>query len=74
MDSSNRSPDDPYERGVAHGRRLGAYGALATAKRTLRQAGAGVLAQALQGLRSVDDLGQVLRQLEDAADKAGEHS
>jgi hypothetical protein len=63
---------DLYERGVRHGRRLGAYGALATARRTLRQAGPAALAQALNGLVSVDDLGETLRRLEDAADRAGQ--
>jgi hypothetical protein len=63
-----------YERGVQHGRRLGAFGALTTARRTLRQAGPIPLAQALGRLVSVEDLAEVLRDLEDAADKAGEHS
>ena len=73
MDSTNPSPD-PYERGVAHGRRLGAYAALSTARRTMREAGLRPLAQALDRLVGPDDLALVLRQLEDAADRAGEYS
>jgi hypothetical protein len=73
LDSTNPSPD-AYERGVRHGRRLGAFGALTTARRTLRQAGPIPLAQALDRLVSMEDLPEVLRALEDAADRAGEHS
>jgi hypothetical protein len=61
-----------YERGVHHGRRVGAYGALATARRALRQTSAVTLARILDQLVSVDDLGETLRQLEDAADRAGQ--
>jgi len=63
---------DHYERGVAHGRRLGAYAALATARRALRQAGPIELARALDHLVGVEDLGDVLRQLEDLGDRAGQ--
>jgi hypothetical protein len=61
---------DPYERGVQHGRRLGAYGALALARRTLREAGPLPLAQALSRLTGPDDLALVVRALEDAVDRA----
>src|SRR6266498_5744806 len=61
MDSTNPSPD-PYERGVAHGRRLGAYAALSTARRAMREAGLRPLAQALDRLVGPDDLALVLRQ------------
>ncbi len=59
-----------YERGVAAGRRLGAYGALALARRTLREAGPLPLAQALSRLAGPDDLPMVLRALEDSVDRA----
>jgi hypothetical protein len=71
MDSSNPSPTDPYERGKLAGRRLGAYAALATARRALRQTSAAELARILNQLAGVEDLSEVLRQLEDAADRAG---
>ena len=75
MDSTDSTASyDDFEAGVAHGRRRGAYAALSTARRTLRTAGGAALAQALQGLVSADDLGEVLRMLEDAADQAGERS
>jgi hypothetical protein len=72
-DSTNPAPD-PYERGKRAGRRLGGYAALATARRALRQTSALEVARILDGLVSADDLGDVLRQLEAAADRAGEHS
>jgi hypothetical protein len=59
-----------YERGVQHGRRLGAYAALTTARRALRQTSVAEVARILNRLVSVDDLGDVLRRLEDAADRA----
>jgi len=72
---STRPPDlDSYERGKLAGRRLGAYSALSTARRALRQTSAFELARILNGLVTVDDLPQVLRQLEDLGDRAGEHS
>jgi hypothetical protein len=74
MDNSNPSPPDAYERGKLAGRRLGAYAALATARRTLRQTSAATLARILDQLVRLEDLAEVLRQLEDAADRAGEHS
>jgi len=71
VDSGNPSPD-PYERGIQAGRKLGAYAALATARRTLREAGPLPLAQALDRLVGPDDLALVLRMLEDATDRAAE--
>ncbi len=59
-----------FDRGVAHGRKLGSFGALALARRTLREAGPLPLAQALSRLTGPDDLPIVLRALEDAVDRA----
>jgi hypothetical protein len=70
MDSTNPT-GDPYERGERHGRRLGGYAALTTARRALRQTSAFEVARILNGLVQVEDLGEVLRQLEAAADRAG---
>jgi hypothetical protein len=63
-----------YERGIRHGRRLGAFGALATVRRALRAAGPIPVAQALDRLVSGEDLGEALRQLEDLGDRAGDQS
>jgi hypothetical protein len=77
MQDSTNPTGDPYERGRQAGRRLGGYAALTTARRALRQTSAVEVARILNRLVSVEDLGEVLRQLEDAADRAvqgGEHS
>ena len=68
QDSTNRSSD--YRRGRQDGRQQGAYGALTTARRALRATSALEVARILNGLVSADDLGAVLRQLEQAADLA----
>ncbi len=72
--TDSTASSDPYERGKLAGRRLGGYAAFATARRALREAGPIVLARILNQLASVEDLAEALRQLEDAADRAGEHS
>jgi hypothetical protein len=69
-DEPDPAPFSDHERGELLGRRLGAYAALASARRVLRLTSARELASILDQLHGPDDLGAVLRQLEDTADQA----
>jgi hypothetical protein len=63
-------PNDELERARRGARRIGVYNGLTTLRRALRNVAPERVAAILEGLVVVDDIGPVLRCLEDAADQA----